>query len=206
MNQIVMGRASDRTLDRATMDGMFALRHEVFHDRLGWKVDSREGREIDAYDGLDPVYMIVRRERGGVEGCWRMLPTTGRYMLRDTFPELLAGEAAPAASDVWELSRFALAQAHPGDRRQAHFGEVTLRMMQQVVEWADEHGIQAYVTVTSVALERMLRRAGIPLQRFGDGSSQRVGAVRSVACWIPINDQTRAAVRGEPVTALESAA
>lgn len=206
MTQILMGQARDHALDRATMDGMFALRHTVFRERLGWSVESRDGRERDHYDDLDPVYMIVRRDRGGVEGCWRMLPTTGSYMLRDTFPDLLAGEDAPARDDVWELSRFALAPAHPGDRRQAHFGGVTFRMMQEVVDWADRHGVSAYVTVTSVALERMLRHADIPLRRFGDGRSRMIGGVRSVACWIPIDDRTRAAVHGRRDAAVGTAA
>lgn len=206
MSTILMGRAEDTRLDPAAVDGMFALRHTVFHDRLGWDVDSRGGRERDRYDDLDPIYMIVRRKPSGVEGCWRLLPTTGSYMLRDTFPELLDGEEAPCDPRVWELSRFALAPVSRDDRRQAHFGETTFAMMQQVVQYAEDHGIDAYVTVTSVALERMLRRAGIPLRRFGAGRARRVGRVMSVACWIPIDEACHEAVWGGAPMGVESAA
>ncbi len=43
-------------------------------------------------------------------GSWRLLPTTGPYMLRDVFPQLLHGVAAPAAADTWEISRFAVSK------------------------------------------------------------------------------------------------
>ncbi len=194
MAEIRVGRALDPGMDRGLLDAMFRLRFEVFHRRLGWRVTTRAGREVDGYDRLDPVYMAARRDDGDVVGCWRMLPTTGRYMLRDTFPELLDGEEAPRDPRIWELSRFAVAQAAPGDHRAALVGNTTLEMIREVIEYADDHGIDAYVTVTSVALERLLRRSGIPLHRFGEGRSRRVGHVNSVACWVPVNDEMRAAV------------
>jgi len=206
MNQILMGRAHDAHIDTAAVTGMFELRHTVFHDRLGWDVNSDNGRERDWYDDLDPIYMIVRRQPSGVEGCWRLLPTTGSYMLRDTFPELLDGEDAPSDPRVWELSRFALQPTSAADRRQANFGDTTFNMMRQVVTYAEEHDIDAYVTVTSVALERMLRHAGIPLTRFGDGRARRVGRVLSVACWIPIDQACHDAVWSGAEAAMESAA
>ncbi|MDH5178934.1 MAG: hypothetical protein OEY07_04655, partial [Gammaproteobacteria bacterium] len=52
-------------------------------------------------------------------------------------------------------------------------------------------GITSYVTVTSVAVERMLTHAGFPMRRFGDGKSQKVGKITTVACWMDINDQYR---------------
>jgi len=44
-----------------------------------------------------------------VVGCWRLLPTTGPYMLKDIFSHLLWGKPAPEQPDVWEISRFAIA-------------------------------------------------------------------------------------------------
>ena len=116
-------------LYRQKLDQMFQLRHRVFKERMEWDVNSRNGKERDVYDLLRPVYLLATDESGRVEGTWRLLPTTGPYMLRDTFAELLAGEAAPARADVWELSRFALAPAHPGDRRQARLAEVVGRSL-----------------------------------------------------------------------------
>ena len=194
MGRIVMGHAADAHISADDLVGMFRLRDTVFHKRLGWDVESRDGMEMDLYDEMDPVYMLASAGGGSVDGCWRLLPTTGRYMLRDTFPELLRGEPAPCAPHVWELSRFAVAPTAPDDRRQVNFSLLTFEMMQRVVQHAFENGISSYVTVTSAALERMLVRAGIPLRRFGDGQLTRVGKVQAVACWIVIDEQCRDAV------------
>jgi len=178
----------------AAIRGMHQLRDTVFNQRLGWDVESHDGLEVDRYDRLDPVYMVAHARAKQVDGCWRLLPTTGPYMLRDTFPELLRGEPAPRDAGVWELSRFAVAPASADDRRQVNFSLLTFQMMQRVVDHAFANGIRSYVTVTSASLERMLVRAGIPLRRFGDGGLTRVGRVQAVACWISMDEECRDAV------------
>ncbi len=60
------------------MDEMFRLRARVFHDRLGWDVQVKDGRERDRYDEESPVYIIYADEKGReVKGSMRLLPTTG---------------------------------------------------------------------------------------------------------------------------------
>ncbi len=207
MEEIRVGRVRDPGMDRSVVDAVFRLRCRIFHHRLGWRVTPYEGREVDGYDRLDPVYMAAPAGDGEVVGCWRMLPTTGSYMLRDTFPELLDGEAVPCDPRIWELSRFAVAGGAPSaDRRKALVGATTFSMIRRVIEYADDHDIAAYVTVTSVALERLLRRAGVPLYRFGAGRSRRIGDVESVACWVPVDGEMRAAVGARAPVERRSAA
>ena len=92
------------------LEAMFRLRYEVFHEKLGWEVQVTNGMERDHFDDLpDVTYIMGKGEGGTVDACWRLLPSTGPYMLKDTFPELLHGQPAPQAADVWELSRFAVA-------------------------------------------------------------------------------------------------
>lgn len=202
MESIILARSNDPGIDRGLLHDMFRFRHKVFRERLGWEVASRNSMEVDVFDELDPVYMLARNERRAVEGCWRILPTTGPYMLKDTFPQLLRGESAPREKNIWELSRFAVESAANGDLAQANLGPVTFAMIGKVLAFAEQQGIDHYVMVTSVALERLLKRAGFPLRRFGDGKAERVGKVLSVACWVDINDQFRRVVRGA-VPALE---
>lgn len=189
MNRILVAAADEMQTSPDILDNMFRFRHKVFHDRLGWDVASDNGREIDDFDRLNPVYMVARNQTGTVEGCWRLLPTTGPYMLKDTFPQLLQDEPAPTATDIWELSRFAAESPDGGDLAQASVSPVTFVMFQAMVDYALKNGIRQYVTVTSVALERLLRRMGMPVSRFGDGKAQRIGKVLTVACRIEINAQ-----------------
>lgn len=195
MSQILMGRPTDAQMNWRTLHGMFRLRDTVFHKELGWEVQSDQGLERDYYDDLAPVYIISRTPSRRIEACARLLPTTGSYMLKDTFPELLRGEPAPRDPNIWELSRLAAKPEHNDECRQFNFRQPTLQMLQRAVDFAGQHGIRSCVVVTSVALERLLLKLGIPLRRFGDKKAQKIGKVLSVACWIDINDQCCRAIQ-----------
>lgn len=192
MNAITIARSNDRQIDSGIRASMYRLRHSVFHDRLGWDVTSDNGMEHDAFDNLDPVYVLVRDPGDEVRGCWRLLPTTGPYMLKDVFGELLHGRPAPKQRDVWEMSRFAVA-AQDGN---AGFGftDIPLRMMQTAWHFAQQNGIRRYVTVTSVSVERMMRKTGLPVERFGP--PLRIGRVLTVACSIEVDAITQFALFG----------
>jgi acyl homoserine lactone synthase len=207
MDNLVVIRPNDAHPDQQMLHRMFRFRHRVFRERLGWEVESRHGLEIDRFDELQPVYMISHNPRREVTGSWRLLPTTGPYMLKDVFPALLQGELPPQDPTVWEISRFATLTGGRRERVQANLGQVTFAMIQSLLPFAEEHGIRHYVFVTSVALERLVTRIGLPLRRFGSGRAQRVGQVLSVACWLDVNDQLRRAVAaGQVATAAEEAA
>lgn len=190
MREIVIGRSTDSSFSPQVLEQLFRFRYRVFKEKLGWEVSTRRGMECDFYDDLGPVH-IACRQGGVVMGSWRLLPTTGPYMLRDTFAELLRGEEAPSASDIWEMSRFAVEPPDRTARVQAACSDATFEMMRACFRFAEENGIREYVTVTSVAIERMMRNAGVPMTRFGDGKAMRMGKVLSVACRIAIDEQLR---------------
>ncbi|MEM7641890.1 MAG: acyl-homoserine-lactone synthase [Pseudomonadota bacterium] len=88
---------------------MFRDRTTQFRDRMGWdvRVDAL-GWETDAYDMLDPLYVLAEDDEGGHAGSMRFLPTTGQTMLADVFPHLTGG--GPIRSGrIWESTRFCLA-------------------------------------------------------------------------------------------------
>ncbi len=190
MSDIVLAGGKLPGLDAGTLRGMFAFRHRVFFNRLGWEVDTRDDLEFDLFDTMNPVYMLAKRPTGNIEGCWRLMPTTDAYMLRDTFPQLLQNDAAPSDPHIWELSRFAV-DACGGEEtsQQAPLNSVTMEMIRKLYDFARENEISQFVTVTSVALERLLKRTGLPIRRFGNGRAQKIGRVLTVACWVDINQQ-----------------
>src|SRR5687768_18329785 len=83
----MLAQHGNGSLDQRAVLGMYRLRHEVFHDRLGWEVTTDNGMEHDEFDHADPVYVLAKGDEGEVLGCWRLLPTTGPNMLKDTFPQ-----------------------------------------------------------------------------------------------------------------------
>jgi len=128
---------------------------------------------------------------GSVDACWRLLPTTGPYMLRDTFPELLHGQPAPCSGNVWEMSRFAVATSR-ADTANGAFGPISKALMRESAAFAAEHGIERYVTVTTPVMERMLRQQGLHIHRMGP--SIRIGIAAAVAVVIEVDHLTLDAV------------
>lgn len=175
---------------------MHRLRARVFKDRMGWDVSVIRGMEIDIYDSLAPYYLMARGQKTGLCGCMRLLPTAGPYMLKDTFPELLHGHPAPRNPRIWELSRFAVnAEELPG----FGFSELTMEVTREIVRFGDRMGIERYATVTTPSIERMMRRAGFAVTRFGPPI--RIGVETAVALDFDIGEQTHEALFGKTLKA-----
>lgn len=188
--------ASRREFDSADLWEMHRLRTKVFKDRMGWDVPIISGMEIDGYDALNPYYMMIREPAQGLRGCWRALPTEGPYMLKDTFPELLHGHPAPEDPKIWELSRFAIEAEGP---QGFGFSGLSLDALREIVTFGDRMGIEHYVTVTTSSIERMMRRAGFAVTRFGPPI--RIGVENAVAVDFDIGEQTHEALFGKMMEA-----
>lgn len=178
--------------DSEHINEMYRLRARVFSGRLGWDVSTTDGMEIDRFDALDPYYMLIQDETGRVRGCWRLMPTDGPNMLRDTFPQLLHGAAAPAARNIWELSRFVVDT--DGEEKGFGFTDLTIQVLQTAMIFAQRMGITRYVTVTTTPIERLLRRTGVEMYRLG--APLQIGVERTVAIDWVVSPQTLAALFG----------
>ena len=184
--------AARREFESKELWEMHRLRAKIFKERMGWELPILSGMEIDGYDALDPYYMMIRDPAQELKGCWRALPTDGPYMLKDTFPELLYGQAAPEDSRIWELSRFAIEADGP---QGFGFSGISLDALREIVTFGDKMGIEHYVTVTTASIERMMRRAGFAVTRFGP--PMRIGVEHAVALNFDIGEQTHEALFGK---------
>ncbi|GAB4392381.1 MAG: acyl-homoserine-lactone synthase [Kiloniellaceae bacterium] len=134
---------------------MFQQRYRVFKQRLGWNVAVRDDEERDQFDGCYPIYLLAFDERQCLRGSWRFLPTTGPYMLRDVFPQLLGGARAPYHPLIWEGSRFAVEGRGARHR-------VSSELLCAVTETCIALGIRELITVYDRRMERLLPRLGCP--------------------------------------------
>lgn len=160
---------------------MHKLRAKVFKDRMGWEVPIMSGMEIDGYDAIEPYYMLIMEPGGLLRGCWRILPTEGPYMLKDSFPQLLHGIAAPEHPRIWELSRFAIETEGCSS---FGFSQITMESIREIISFGHRTGLEQYVTVTTTAIERLLRRAGVVIERVG--SPLRIGVENAVALYVDV--------------------
>lgn len=173
---------------------MHKLRAKVFKERMGWDVQLMSGMEIDGYDAIEPTYMMIREAGGILMGCWRILPTLGPYMLKDSFPELLHGQPAPQHPKIWELSRFAI-ETEGG--KNFGFSDIAMESIGEIIAYGHRMGIEQYVTVTTTAIERLLRRAGVVISRLGP--AVRIGVENTVALYVDI-EKTFEALSGRDLS------
>ncbi|MGY4363969.1 N-acyl-L-homoserine lactone synthetase [Bradyrhizobium sp. LB1.3] len=172
--------------------GMHRLRGRVFKERLDWDVSVAGGLEIDQYDSFEPTYLLPL-EQSDVAGCVRLLPTTGRNMLAETFPVLLDGHAAPNVARIWESSRFCVDTKNVAATAGNGLREATYLLFAAMIEWGQQLDLEAIATVTDLRMERILRRAGWHLQRLG--TPCQIGATQAVAGLLPVTDRALAAIR-----------
>lgn len=173
--------------------GMHRLRYRVFRDRLNWDVSVTGDMEIDAYDALRPTYVIAADASGSVVGCARLLPTTGPTMLANTFPALLGLNPAPRSDKIFESSRFCV-DTHSADSVSATgLRDVTFSLLAGILEWGLSKSQERVVTVTDVRFERILRRAGWPLERFAP--PMQIDDTRALAGHLPITESALMHVR-----------
>ncbi|NKB44287.1 MAG: conjugal transfer protein TraI [Alphaproteobacteria bacterium] len=154
---------------------------------LAWARKVESEMERDDFDDLEPVY-IVCEEDGEVLGSWRLLPTTGPYMLKDVFPELLHGIPAPVGEDVWEISRFAVSNRVAGNDSLGTVRRVTNHLLEGLVDFAAKNNVSRIVSVSDVRFERILKRAGLITNRFGPPI--QVGNLKAVSGYVDLSELT----------------
>jgi N-acyl-L-homoserine lactone synthetase len=165
---------------------MHRIRKAVFKDRLGWDVTLTGELEVDEYDALGPSYLLSMDKYGNLNGCVRLLPTTGPNMLRDIFPSFVTKAALPCGERVWEASRFAVSRNSTA--AELGISQTTYDLLIGVLKFGLSNGISMIACVVDVRMERILRRAGWQLERLGP--AHRIGNTIAMAGLLEVSAQT----------------
>ena len=131
---------------------MYRDRAAQFRTRLDWKVDvDANGFECDAYDKMNPLYVIWEQIDGSHGGSMRFLPTTGDTMVNDHFTHLTDGVEIRHPM-IWECTRFCLSS------------KAESRVSAALMLGGLEVGLGFYLTdaigVFDARMERIYRRLG----------------------------------------------
>lgn len=164
---------------------MHQLRRSVFSERLGWNVNVINGLELDQFDLPEAHYLVHYAPDGRVNACTRLLPTTGPYLLADVFPILVEGEI-PRAHDIWESTRFCADQATAP-------ANIAAILMAGMLEFGQFLGLRAYVSVSDIRMEPIMRRAGWNPVRLG--VTVETGTDTAAAEWLEVSPEYLARVR-----------
>ncbi|MEL7465757.1 MAG: acyl-homoserine-lactone synthase [Pseudomonadota bacterium] len=149
---------------RPLADQMFSDRRRQFIERLGWSLDAdTKGRELDAYDAENPLYLIATDEEGNHLGSTRLMPTTAPTMINEVFTDLLGGVAITSAT-TWECTRFVVSAS--ANRR------VAPAIMWAGCALALRSGVDRYVSVTGTNLIRVFKASGWEPEIMGRSESE----------------------------------
>jgi acyl homoserine lactone synthase len=174
------------------LTAMYRLRRRVFRERLNWTVSISGDIELDVYDTLNPTYLLVMTNANKVAGCVRLLPSTGPTMLADTFSVLLDGQTAPRGEKILESSRFCVDTELVSELSEGGLNRATFMLFAAMLETLHRAGADAIVTVTDTRMERILRRAGWPLERIAP--PQRLGDTMALVGFLHASDEARMAM------------
>ena len=191
MMQLIMSETYGEFVNE--LADMHRLRYRVFKDRLHWDVQVSGDLEIDEFDALHPAYLLQRGADGALQGCVRLLPSTGPTMLRDVFPSLLDGNPVPVAASLWESSRFALDLLPAARKTDNGIAAATFELFAGMIEFGLSRRLTDIITVTDARMERILRRASWPLRRVADPAP--IGGTLAVAGYLEVSTAALTRVR-----------
>lgn len=160
MTAIHIISSANRHLYVPILDSYFRIRHEVFAKERGWKaVERTDGRDIDAYDREDTIYLIAI-DGDRVVGGQRLVPSQSRHMLNEIFQDLAAVKGIPIGPSIWEASRYFVT-------RERRSGRTDCIMLAGVQEFGLEEGITHYSAVIETWWLPRLHEAGFVVRPLG---------------------------------------
>jgi len=164
----------DPNTDHGMLHQMFAMRKRLFVDHMGWDLDEFGDIEVDQYDNPLSHYIVVYSEQRQVVGCTRLIPTTSQlktgysYMIRDAARGILDGlpkdviSDPPVRPDVWEATRFAVADLSIRDRN-----AVLKKVCEAAVDFARDNGIKEILGLMNPMFLRFLPKWGFDVSAAG---------------------------------------
>lgn len=158
-----------REAEAELMQQIYAVRYRIFCEKKEWVERNHKKLEKDEFDTDNAIYVIYINPEGEVLGGYRLLPTTGPYMLKDVFPHLLGEHEAPEHPDIYEISRFGIDLDPKAEKCPHHnISTITTSLLLTLFKYAKAKQIQSIVGVTDIVMERLMRRAGLAINRFSE--------------------------------------
>lgn len=97
--------AANRGAYSDVLEAHFRIRHDIYVGERGWlDLERPDGREVDAFDTEDAVYLLgLTADRQVVAGS-RLVPSLKPHLMSEVFPQLAPG-GVPRATDIFEWTR-----------------------------------------------------------------------------------------------------
>lgn len=149
------------------LDQMFRQRHAFFVEKKGWRELRRaDGRDVDAYDGEETVYILVLGDAGEVFASARLNPTWSRHLLEEgsEFRATFAQHPVPYGPKAWECSRLIGGDGRLG---REHVTESFGRLMVAVGEFCRRRSVTEIVSILETAAVTQFQTQGYRCEPLG---------------------------------------
>ncbi|WP_262028384.1 acyl-homoserine-lactone synthase [Microvirga sp. Mcv34] len=159
MTKVHVITRDNRHLYEDPLEEYFRLRHEVFVKERGWRDLHRpDGREIDAYDNGNAVYLLAL-DQDHVVGGQRLYPTVMPHMLSEVFGHM-AQRGIPRAEHIFEWTRYFVIK----ERR---MGRTDCRLLAAVQEFCLQEGITELTAVVEMWWLPRWQQTGFKVKPLG---------------------------------------
>lgn len=178
------------------MDALYWERYEAFVLGRGWSDLKRpDGRDIDQFDDADTVYIIGHDGQTVHCGC-RIRPSEKPHLLREAFPQLVAGQPVPQGPDIFECSRLFVDRRHPERMK------LFLQLLSATVDWYRERDAKTLTGVIETWWLNSFLSLGFDIVPLGAPS--RLGRTSILAVRVSIDESLRANLRMRVNAALDN--
>lgn len=186
---------NERETYRQIFEQMYYLRARQFSERRGWRVEVKDGLEIDRFDRLNPLYVCVLSDERQLLASLRLLPTTGPHMLSDVFPEVMGDAGIVRHPLILESSRFCVDTQAAKSFGSEGLNHVTRGLLHGLFSTTQAAGIRNIISVYDIFVERILRRAGCRIERLGP--VYKYDDLKTVGGLFEVSDDVVKAVAGD---------
>ena len=130
---------------RRVLQACFRLRHEVFVDRLGWRLPgvqaaAETGLEVDEFDHGTASYLAKLDDDGRVEATLRITPSTEPNVSCDVLAKYM-GIEMPRGPHIVEMSRMCADPALSKDERRAVMLDMNISIAALFMKNGWSHGV-----------------------------------------------------------------
>jgi len=147
--------------DDQELRAAYALRHQVFAQRLQWVAQSADDIEVDAYDAFATSVGLFDNEQT-LRGVFRMVRSPHPFMLeKELRPCLPTGCEIRKSHNTAEITRLALDPTLTDKGLSIRFMQV---LFKGVYQWSIQNQVRYLYLVVEKRLLRVLRGMGFPCE------------------------------------------
>ncbi|CAI1880621.1 TPA: acyl-homoserine-lactone synthase [Serratia fonticola] len=158
------------SLSERKSEELFALRKDVFKDRLDWAVNCINGLEFDEYDNQNTNY-LVGMMNGMVICSVRFIEMQFPNMIEGTFASYFPKLTIPQGNYI-ESSRFFVDKARASQVNHKKY-PISSILFLAMVNYARKYNYDGILTIVSHSMLAILKRSGWDISVIEQGNSEK---------------------------------